>query len=104
MTQVEGTTSMQDVTTTIDGYFAVWNETDPARRRDLIAQTWSDDASYLDPLLDAEGHIGIDTMVTAVQDQFPDHQFRLAGPIDSHHDRVRFLWELAGPNGDGPVI
>lgn len=95
---------MTDVTTTIDGYFAVWNETDPARRRELIADTWSEDASYLDPMLAADGPEGIDTMVTAVQQQFPGHQFRLAGPVDSHHDRIRFLWELTGPNGAGAVI
>jgi len=95
---------MHDVTTTIEGYFAVWNETDPTRRRELIAKTWSDDASYLDPMLDAEGQVGIDAMVTTVQEQFPGHQFRLAGPIDSHHNRVRVLWELTGPNGGAPVI
>jgi hypothetical protein len=95
---------MADVATTIDGYFAVWNETDPTRRRDLIARTWTEDASYLDPLLASDGADGIDAMVAAVQEQFPGHTFRLTGPIDSHHDRIRFLWELAGPNGDGPVI
>ena len=44
---------MSDATHVIDRYIAIWNETDPARRRDLIARTWSEDASYLDPLMAA---------------------------------------------------
>jgi hypothetical protein len=95
--------SMSDVTTVVDRYFAVWNEADPARRQDLIARTWSDDASYRDPLLSADGPEGIDTMVGAVHEQLPGHRFRLAGAIDSHHDRVRFAWELVGPQDDAPV-
>jgi hypothetical protein len=96
--------SMTDITTAIDRYFAVWNETDPTRRRDLIANTWSDDATYLDPLLAAEGQEGIDAMVAAVHDQFPGHRFRQTGEADSHNDRVRFTWELVGPGATSPLI
>jgi hypothetical protein len=80
-------------------YFAVWNETDRARRRELIAATWSDDAGYVDPMFEADGAAGLDAMVARVQQQFPGHRFRLAGGIDAHHDRARWAWELAGPDG-----
>jgi hypothetical protein len=96
--------SMTDVTTVLDGYFAVWNETDPTRRRDLIARTWSDDATYLDPLLAAEGPDGIDAMVAGVHEQFPGHRFRQTGESDSYNDRVRFTWELVGPGATSPLI
>ena len=94
---------MRDVQQTIDGYFAVWNESDAARRRALIAQTWSDDAEYVDPLLAARGAEGIDAMVGGVQAQYPSHAFRLAGPVDSHNDRARFAWEMVGPDAT-PVV
>jgi hypothetical protein len=81
---------MSYATHVIDRYIAIWNETDPARRRELIAQTWSEDASYLDPLMAGDGAEGIDAMIAAVQQQFPGHQFRLLGDVDTHHDRVRF--------------
>ena len=51
----------------VDRYFAAWNETDTARRRALIAQTWADNASYVDPLMTGKGHDGIDAMIGAVQ-------------------------------------
>jgi hypothetical protein len=94
---------MPNINGVIDGYFAVWNETDPQRRRDLIAQTWSEDASYLDPLLAAEGHDGIDAMVAALHAQLPGHAFRQVGAPDVHHDRVRFAWELVGEASGTPV-
>jgi hypothetical protein len=95
--------SMRDMTTVIKGYFDVWNEANPAERRNLIGRIWAEDARYVDPLLAAEGPEGIDAMVAGVQQQLPGHRFRLAGAIDSHHDRVRFAWELIGPNGGAPV-
>lgn len=88
-----------DVASLVDRYFATWNATDAGRRRELIAQTWSDDAVYLDPLMQGDGHAGIDAMLQAVQAQFAGLAFRRIGEIDAHHDCVRFSWELARPDG-----
>jgi hypothetical protein len=93
---------MSNITELIDRYFAMWNEADGKRRRDLIAQVWTESASYVDPMLQAEGHAGIDAMVQGVHERFPGHRFRRTGEVDAHHDRVRFKWEL-GPDG-GPAI
>src|SRR6478736_5540906 len=81
---------MNTLTDLIDRYIATWNEADGERRRALIAGTWTDDASYLDPMLQGEGRDGIDAMIAAVQERFPGHRFRRTGEVESHHDRVRF--------------
>ena len=57
-------------------YLAIRNEPDAATRRDLIAQAWTEDASYVDPLLKARGHHGIETMVAGFQAQVPGLEFR----------------------------
>ncbi|MEA2340583.1 MAG: hypothetical protein QOG11_660 [Solirubrobacteraceae bacterium] len=90
---------MTDTTTVVDGYIAVWNETDPARRRELIARTWTEDARYLDPLTAGEGPEGIDAMVAGAQAQYPGTRFELAGAPDAHHDRLRFTWHLRPVDG-----
>ena len=92
---------MSTVTELIDRYFAMWNETDGKRRRDLIAQVWTESASYLDPVLQGKGHAGIDTMVQGVHERFPGHRFRRTSDVDAHHDHVRFSWEL-GPTAAPP--
>jgi hypothetical protein len=94
---------MSNLTDLIDRYIAVWNETDEARRRELIARTWTDSASYLDPMLQGDGPAGIDAMVRSVQARFPGHKFRRTGEVESHHDRVRFTWEL-GPEQGAVVV
>lgn len=86
----------------VDRYFAVWNEADAARRRELITRTWTEDATYVDPLMRGDGHDGIGAMVEGVQAQFPGYRFRRSGTVDAHNDRVRFGWEL-GPD-DGPPV
>jgi ketosteroid isomerase-like protein len=91
--------NQNNLTEVVDRYFAAWNEIDAERRRALIAQTWADDASYLDPLMQGQGHAGIDAMIAAVQERFAGHQFHLTGAVDAHHDRIRFAWELAPESG-----
>jgi hypothetical protein len=86
----------------VDRYIAMWNETDGARRRALIARTWTSNANYLDPLLQGSGHDGIDAMVAAVHERYPGHRFTRTSEVDMHHDRVRFDWTL-GPK-DGPAL
>jgi SnoaL-like domain len=94
---------VSSVTQLIDRYIAMWNETDGKRRRDLIAQVWSEDATYVDPVLQGDGHVGIDAMVQAVHQRFPGHRFRRTSDVDTHHDRVRFDWQLA-PEGGAAVV
>jgi hypothetical protein len=50
VSETSATTPIADV---VQGYFTMWNETDPDRRRQAIATTWSPEASYLDPLFEA---------------------------------------------------
>jgi len=95
-------TDTTDLTQLVDRYIAMWNETDAGRRQALIARTWTERASYLDPVMQGEGRTGIDTMVAGVQQRFPGHRFRRTSEVDAHHDRLRFCWELA-PDG-GPAI
>jgi SnoaL-like domain len=91
-----------EFTPLIDRYIESWNETDPQRRRDMIARTWTDEGNYVDPLFAAKGHDGIDAMLQGVQAQFPGFRFRRTSEVDAHHDRVRFAWEL-GPES-GPAM
>ncbi len=86
---------MSDAGKLVNGYIAMWNEVDPQRRRALVVQTVTDDASYLDPVMAGEGIDGIDTMIAGAQQQFPGHRFALISGPDAHHDRIRFSWSLA---------
>jgi hypothetical protein len=92
-----------NVSQVVEAYFAMWNETDPARRRAAIAAAWSEHASYVDPMFAAEGADGLDALAAGVHQQFPGHRFRLTEAVDAHHDRARWGWELVGPDGGAPV-
>jgi len=88
-----------DVDTLVDTYIDMWNETDVARRAELIATAWTEDGAYTDPLLEATGAAAISEMVDGVHSQLPGHRFALTSGIDSHHDHHRFGWELAAADG-----
>src|SRR5262245_55345454 len=84
---------MSHHTDLIDRYIAMWNETDAKHRRDIIAKVWTEDASYVDPVMRGDGRAGIDAMVQGLQERFPGHRMRRTSDIDAVHDRVRFSWE-----------
>lgn len=94
---------MNPHTDLIDRYFAAWNETDGARRRELIASTWASDADYRDPLMTGSGHDGIEAMIHAVQERFAGHTFRRSTDVDGFGNRLRFSWELLTPAGEAIV-
>ncbi|WP_448623578.1 nuclear transport factor 2 family protein [Geodermatophilus sp. URMC 64] len=94
---------MSDYPALAERYIAAWNETDPEARRRAVAELWTDDARYVDPLVEASGRDQIAATIGAVQGQFPGFVFRLTGPVDGHHDQLRFSWEL-GPAGEPAPI
>ena len=96
MIQTEIAPSIREV---LDGYFAMWNETHPAPRLHIIEATWTEDASYIEPLMAVEGHEALNAGVSGLRAQFPGHELRPSGQVDTHHDRVRWSWELFGPDG-----
>jgi hypothetical protein len=97
------TATMTGTTQIVDGYIAIWNETDHAARKALIADTWTEDATYTDPLADVSGHEGIDGLIATVQAQFPGFVFRRLGEVDAHHAFIRFAWEAGPADGDAVV-
>jgi hypothetical protein len=89
---------MSDVTTTVDTYLDAWNETDAARRAELIDEVWATNGRLIDPPLASEGHTGISDHMAALQTQFPGHWFRRTSGVDMHHDHFRVAWELVAPD------
>ncbi|HEX3548167.1 MAG TPA: nuclear transport factor 2 family protein [Mycobacterium sp.] len=85
-------------------YIDAWNETDTTARRAAVDTLYTDDARYIDPLAVAEGRDAITSMIGAVQEQFPDFTFRLAGPVDGHHNQARFGWELGPAGSPAPIV
>lgn len=94
---------MTDANSKAERYIAIWNETDAACRSALIAETWDEAATYVDPLMRGEGHAQINALVDAVQARFPGYRFELIGTADSYGDNLRFSWGL-GPHGGEHLI
>jgi hypothetical protein len=89
---------MTDAAKIAERYIDLWNETDARSRKQLIASAWTEDATYVDPMMKGQGHAEIDALVGAVHERFPGHRFTLAGAPDGHGDGLRFSWMLAAPN------
>ncbi len=87
----------------VDRYLAAWNGTAAAERRALIAATWTEDATYVDPEAQSTRHAGIDAMIAGVQARVGGMRFTRIGMVDAYGDRIRFAWSLA-PEGGAPLV
>jgi len=89
---------------TATAYLAAWNETDAAARRRLIADAWTADATYVDPMGAAEGPAALDATIAAVHERFPGFRFALLGDADGHGPNVRFTWGLGPQDQEPPIV
>jgi len=96
-------TTTPDRTTIIDACFAALVEPDPARRAALVAQGWTADATFVDPLFAATGHDEIATIADAVVSGYPGQRFVRTTELDEHHDIVRYGWALVAEDGSVTV-
>ena len=91
-----------NATALADQYFAMWNAADADRRAELIAATWTDDATFQDPSFETTGHDELNKLVGAAQQMFPGLSFVRIGGIDEHHGYLRWTWHLQA-DGQEPV-
>ncbi|MGA4992882.1 nuclear transport factor 2 family protein [Nonomuraea bangladeshensis] len=88
--------------TLVERYIAAWNETDAEARAKAVAELWTEDATYTDPLADVAGHDGIAAVIAGAQGMFPGLVFTPGEVYDAHHHIARFTWHL-GPMDGEPV-
>ncbi|ADD40483.1 nuclear transport factor 2 family protein [Stackebrandtia nassauensis] len=84
-------------------YLDAFNATDTDRRAELLAEVFTKDVSYVDPMAAVTGHEGLDAFITGAHGQFPGWTFSLVGAVDGHNNQARFSWGL-GPEGEEPPV
>lgn len=86
----------------VEHYFEMWNAPDAATRRALIEQVWTPEATSVDPLADVRGWEALNGFVGSLREKYPAHRVARNGPIDQHHDRLRFSWHMV--DGAGATV
>ncbi|MET9487141.1 nuclear transport factor 2 family protein [Nocardia sp. NPDC006630] len=95
---------MSDINELVERYLSTWNATDPSTRAALVAEVFTEDAEYIDPLVSVRGHDGLAATIAAVQGQFAGLEFSSGGPVDAHHNIARFTWHLGRPGAEPLII
>jgi len=91
---------MTQADTLSDRYLAVWNETDPARRRERIEALWAPGGATTHRLLEARGYDAIVQRVAGANEKWVREggfEFR-TGEVQAHNEVVRLAWEMVRPD------
>jgi hypothetical protein len=80
-----------------ESYVALWNESDPQRRRRAMAALWGEDAIHRTPSMEARGHVAIEARLRGAYERWVRDsgcEFLLVDEVSGHHDIVRFRWAM----------
>jgi hypothetical protein len=77
-----------------DHYFAMWNETDTAKIRGHLEKAVMPDFEFCDPIHFHFGHDALEANVQAFRSEHPNAVLGPSSVIDTHHDRLRYNWEI----------
>jgi hypothetical protein len=94
---------MRDAAAIAKYYIALWNETDPKRRAEVLADEWEENATYVDPIMRGSGIEEVDSLVVGVHARFPGYRFRLTSQPNGFGEYLRFSWSLGPADGDAPI-
>jgi hypothetical protein len=85
----------------LDRYTATWTESDPARRREQIAELYAPDAYYANQGNEYHGAAGVEEATARNWDKFISHgyTFTVADGAAAHHDSARVPWQMLAPDG-----
>ncbi len=105
MTVPEKETTMTDFNEFADRYVALWNESDPERRRNAIAEIWASEGHYCNGRAEYVGHDAIQTAVAISHDKWvgTGYTFRSRKNAEGHHNGMRFSWDMV-PAAGGDVV
>ncbi|MFI6505575.1 nuclear transport factor 2 family protein [Nonomuraea typhae] len=88
----------------VERYLAAWNETDAAARAKAVAEVFTEDAAYTDPLAAVTGHEGIAAVIAGAQEMFPGLVFTPGEVFDAHRNVARFTWHLGPAGGEAIAV
>lgn len=77
----------------------VFNNDDPVKRREIIAEVWAENCVFVDPEGIHRGRREIDETVNGLLAQFPGYRFAVDRPAQAQHGVGR-LWWIYGPPED----
>jgi hypothetical protein len=95
----------EQLSTFIKRYLSMWHEPDPARRREIVVGLWAEDGENYTPRFAVRGFDEIIPRVTRAHDAYVASKgfvFRPAGNADTHHNVIKFVWDMV-PKTGGPT-
>jgi len=85
------------IITVLTKHLALWSETDKAKRTPVIAEIYTEDIQFVDPFFTISGQPQVNALIADLLKQNPGYVFRLAGPVESHHNVAYVGWHF-GPS------
>lgn len=82
----------------MQAFVSVWNERDPARRREMVRTLWAPNGRHLMGAQDVQGHSALEERVAASNQHNvieKGYIFRPATAIQSLPGVIKFRWDMA---------
>ena len=75
----------------------VFGERDAKKRREAIAELWTEDCVFIDHSGKSHGRDELDRAVAVLHQRLPDYVFSELRPVDLLHESGRLAWSFGRP-------
>lgn len=86
--------SNEAIKSLVEQHLALWNEHNPAKRKQIMQAIYSPNLEMVDRHFVANGYEQVDSFIQDLQKKSPDFRFSHAKPIDIHHNVARLFWQV----------
>lgn len=86
--------SSEAIKSLVEQHLTLWNEHDPAKRKQIMQAIYAPDLEMVDRHFIANGYEQVDGFIQDLQKKSPDFRFTHAKPIDTHHNVARLFWQV----------
>jgi hypothetical protein len=91
------------ITTVLTKHLALWSETDETKRTPVIAEIYTEDIHFVDPFFTISGQPQVSAFIADLLTQHPGYEFRVAGPVEAHHNVAYVSWQFGPPTAPATV-
>ncbi|MCA1655538.1 MAG: nuclear transport factor 2 family protein [Pseudonocardiaceae bacterium] len=83
----------------VDAYIDAWNEPQADKRSQILAQTMTDDSTYVDPAKRTDSRADLSAIIGVALDKSPGRRIVRTSEVDAHNQVCRFNWQLVYADG-----
>lgn len=87
----------------VQSHLDIWRENDSTKRLKLAGEVYAENIRVTDPEIILNGRRAVSDFIGQLLNQHPGFKFRIAKPVEVHHETAVLSWEFGPDTNPGAI-